>query len=309
MATNLTISSSSYAGELALPYISAAVLSGDTLANNYVTVKENVKYKIVLKTLASTGIVKAWGCDFDSSGAALTLAERVLTVTDLKVNIEVCKDQFAKDWEGLQTGRGFANDTIPSNFADFLIAHLSGKVAENIEYTLWQGNFESSSYTSFNGILKVLDTAKGGTPEVDYASAFTAGNIIASLQSLCDALPATLIGDSLVKLYINRKSAQFYKQALAALGYLQTFNGTANFPLTFNGYDIYVCPGIPDNVALLANPENLVFGTDLTSDFNECKVVDMSVTDGSDNVRMVMKFRAGTQVAIPSDAILGFMNP
>jgi len=52
MATNLTISSSSYAGELALPYISAAVLSGDTIANNYITVKENVKYKMVLKTLA-----------------------------------------------------------------------------------------------------------------------------------------------------------------------------------------------------------------------------------------------------------------
>ena len=73
MATNLTISSSSYAGELALPYISAAVLSGDTIANNYVTVKENVKYKMVLKTLASTGIVKAWGCDFDNADSTLTL--------------------------------------------------------------------------------------------------------------------------------------------------------------------------------------------------------------------------------------------
>jgi len=309
MATNLTISSSSYAGELALPYISAAVLSGDTIANNYVTVKENVKYKMVLKTLASTGIVKAWGCDFDNADSTLTLAERVLTVTDLKVNLEVCKDQFAKDWEAAQTGRGFANDSIPANFADFLIAHLSGKVAENIEYTLWQGNFESSSYTSFNGILKVLDTAKSGTPDVDFASAFTSGNVIASLETLMSALPAELIGDTTVKLYVNRKTAQLYRQALSALGYLQQFNAAANYPLMFDGYEIYVCPGIPDNVALFSKPENLFFGTDLVSDFNEVKVVDMSVTDGSDNVRMVMKFRAGTQVAIPTQAILGFMNP
>ena len=308
MASNLSISSS-YAGELALPYISAAVLSGDTIANNYVTVKENVKYKMVLKTLASTGIVKAWGCDFNNADATLTLAERVLQVTDLKVNVEVCKAQFASDWEAAQTGRGFINNVIPANFADFVIAHLSGKVAENIEYTLWQGNFEGSAYTSFNGILKVLDTAKSGTPDVDFANAFTAGNVVASLTTLANALPATLLGDTTVKLYINRKTAQLYRQALSALGYLQQFNAASNYPLMFDGYEIYVCPGIPDNVALFAKVDNLFFGTDLVSDFNEVKVVDMSVTDGSDNVRMVMKFRAGTQVAIPAEAILGFMNP
>jgi hypothetical protein len=308
MASNLSISSS-YAGELALPYISAAVLSGDTIANNYVTVKENVKFKMVLKTLASTGIVKAWGCDFNNADTTLTLAERVLQVTDLKVNVEVCKAQFASDWEAAQTGRGFINNVIPANFADFVIAHLSGKVAENIEYTLWQGNFEGSSFTSFNGILKVLDTAKGGTPDVDFANAFTAANIVSSLTTLANALPATLLGDTTVKLFINRKTAQLYRQALSALGYLQQFNAASNYPLMFDGYEIYVCPGIPDNVALFAKVDNLFFGTDLVSDFNEVKVVDMSVTDGSDNVRMVMKFRAGTQVAIPAEAILGFMNP
>ena len=53
MASTLTISSSSYAGELALPYIHAALLTGDTIANRYVTVKENVKFKAVLKKLSS----------------------------------------------------------------------------------------------------------------------------------------------------------------------------------------------------------------------------------------------------------------
>jgi hypothetical protein len=264
---------------------------------------------MVLKTLASTGIVKAWGCDFNNADTTLTLAERVLQVTDLKVNVEVCKAQFASDWEAAQTGRGFINNVIPANFADFVIAHLSGKVAENIEYTLWQGNFEGSSFTSFNGILKVLDTAKGGTPDVDFANAFTAANVVASLTTLANALPATLLGDTTVKLFINRKTAQLYRQALSALGYLQQFNAASNYPLMFDGYEIYVCPGIPDNVALFAKVDNLFFGTDLVSDFNEVKVVDMSVTDGSDNVRMVMKFRAGTQVAIPAEAILGFMNP
>lgn len=309
MATSLTISSSSYAGELALPYIAAAVLSGDTLANEYVTLHENVKYKAVLKTLSTTGIVKAWGCDFDNTGTELTLAERVLQVTDLKVNIEVCKDQFAKDWEAAQTGRGFANDVIPATFADFMLSHVSAKVAEAIEYNIWQGNFTPggapATYTAFTGILEVLDVAKGGTPDVNIGT-ISASTVVADIQSVEAALPATLIGDAAVKCYVNKKTAQFYRQALGTLGYLQQFNAAVAVPMTIDGYEMYVCPGIPDNVVVFAKKENLHFGTDLNSDFNEAKVVDMSETDGSDNVRVVMKFRAGTQVAFPTEAVLAY---
>jgi len=304
MATNLTITSS-YAGELSLPYIAAAVLSGDTIANNYVTVKENVKHKLVLKTLSTTGIVKAWGCDFDNTGADLDLTEAVLEVTDLKVNVEVCKDQFAKDWEALQTGRGFANDTIPASFADFIIGVLAAKVAENIEYTIWQGNFGASPFTAFDGLITVIDNAKGNTPDVNFPT-LSATNVIAQLQLLEAAIPSTLVGDANVKCYVNKQTAQYYRQAIGTLGYLQQYNAAVAIPLTIDGYEMYVCPGIPNGTALFAKKDNLFVGTDLVSDFNEVKVVDMSATDGSDNVRMVMKFRAGTQCAFPAETALGY---
>lgn len=51
MAKSLDINSSSYAGELALPYIAPAILSADTIANGYITVHENVKFKAVLKVI------------------------------------------------------------------------------------------------------------------------------------------------------------------------------------------------------------------------------------------------------------------
>jgi len=307
MADNLTITST-YAGELALPYIAAAVLSGDTIANNYITVKENVKYKAVLKILASTGLVKAATCDFDNSTSALTLEEKVLTVTDLMVNIQLCKAEFTKDWEASQTGRGFINDVVPANFSDFLISHLAAKVAQEIECNIWKGNWPSSGFTGFNGLQYLIDAGKGGTPDVDFAAPLDATNVIAKLQLCTDALPATLVGSPDLKIYVNRKTAQLYRQALATAGYLQTFQGTAQFPLTFNGYDVYVCPGISDSVVILATVANLNFGTDLTSDFNEVKVVDMSFTDASDNVRMAMRFRAGVQYAVLGDIVIGFDN-
>ena len=188
MASNLTISSSSYTGELALPYISAALLTGDTIANRYVTVKENVKFKAVLKKLASSGLVKAAGCNFDNSTSTLTLSEAVLQVTDLMTNIEVCKEQFASDWEAMQTGRGFINDVIPANFADFLLTYLAGKISEQIEFNLWVGNFSgsvggASGYTAFNGLLKVISDAKSGTPDYNISAALTAANIMTAVDA------------------------------------------------------------------------------------------------------------------------------
>ena len=48
MATTTSITTT-YAGEFAGKYISAALLSGNTLANELITVKPNVKFKEVMK--------------------------------------------------------------------------------------------------------------------------------------------------------------------------------------------------------------------------------------------------------------------
>ena len=77
---------STYAGELALPYLSAALKSGKTLANNYITIKENIPYKAVLKNVAQAGIIQNGACDWNEAGTTLT--ERVLTPEEFMVNVE-----------------------------------------------------------------------------------------------------------------------------------------------------------------------------------------------------------------------------
>lgn len=312
MASSLTISSSTYAGELALPYLHAALLTGDTIANRYVTVKENVKFKAVLKKLASANLVQAAGCNFSTGSSSLTLSEAVLQVTDLMTNIEVCKDQFASDWEAMQTGRGFINDVIPANFADFLLTYLAAKISEQIEFNLWVGNFSgsvggASGYTSFNGLLKQISDAKSGTPDYNIAAALTAGNIMTAIDATVAVIPSSIIGSPNTKCYMSRKTFQLYMQACMAAG-----TGGPTLPAgdaimkQVYGYEIYVCPGFSNDCLLFAQPENLFVGTDLVSDLNEVKVVDMSLTDASDNVRMAMRYRFGTQVGFAGDVAVAF---
>ncbi len=234
MADSLTINSSSYTGELALPYINAAILSGDTLAKGYVTLKEGVKYKAVLKKLSNAAsLVQSASCDFSQQGS-LNLDESVLTVTDLKVNLELCKKEFASDWEAAATGRGFINDVVPSNFADFLIGYAAGKVAETIEYTIWQGD-TSGTYASFDGFEKKINATAGTYYNATWsAGAMSATHVIANLNQLINNLPAALIGSPDTKLYMNRQTAQYYRQAITALGYMQMYQAGDEFNLQFN---------------------------------------------------------------------------
>ena len=53
-----------------------------------------------------------------------------------------------------------------------------------------------------------------------------------------------------------------------------------------------------------AEKSNLFFGTGLLNDTNEVKVIDMAEIDGSQNIRVVMRFTAGIQHAIGGDIVL-----
>ena len=66
MATNIT---SVYVGEEAAGFISASLLSGETLGKGNITVLPNVSYKVNLKSfdLSTSNVVDA-SCDFTAAG-------------------------------------------------------------------------------------------------------------------------------------------------------------------------------------------------------------------------------------------------
>jgi len=54
---------------------------------------------------------------------------------------------------------------------------------------------------------------------------------------------------------------------------------------------------------MAAQKSNLYFGTGLLSDHNEVKVIDMADIDGSQNVRIVMRYTAGVQYGISEEIV------
>ena len=127
MATTNSLTTT-YAGEFAGKYVSAALLSGKTLAEGNITVKPNVKFKEVMKKVATdANVIKDATCDFAATGT-VTLTERILQPEEFQVNLELCKKDFRSDWEAVQMGYS-AYDNLPPNFSDFIIGHAAGLVA------------------------------------------------------------------------------------------------------------------------------------------------------------------------------------
>jgi hypothetical protein len=303
---NPTITSSSYAGEFAGKYIAASLLTAKTLDDAAISILPNIKYKAAMKVGAFSNLVRSADCDFDSSTSGLTLTEKVLTPAELQVNLQICKKELHADWEAAQMGFS-AFDNLPPLFSDFVIARVAAEVASATETSIWSG---SSGEGNFDGFVTL---AGADSTVVDVSAAtVTSANVIAQLGAIVDAIPSGVYGADDLIIYVSQNIYRAYIRALGgfgasglgAAGYDNKGNNQSLDGLFFDGVKIYPSSGFADNRAIAARSSNLFFGTGLLNDRNEVKVIDMADIDGSQNVRVVMRYTAGCQIGVGADVVL-----
>ena len=307
MATTTSITTT-YAGEFAGKYISAALLSGETLSNGGVEIKPNVKFKEVIKKVSTDAILKDATCDFDPT-STITLTERILQPEEFQVNLQLCKKDFRSDWEAIEMGYS-TFDQLPPSFSDFLISHVAEKVAQKTEQNIWGG--VNANAGEFDGFTVLLAADGDVNDAVTTETAFTAANITTEIGKLVDAIPNSVLYQEDLHIYVPNNVYQLYLRALGgfqsggvgANGYDNKGNNQALSNLLFDGIKIFRAPGMPADHMVAAQKSNLFFGTGLLSDSQEVKVIDMSDVDGSQNVRVVMRATAGVQYGIGGDIAL-----
>jgi hypothetical protein len=308
MATTTSMTTT-YAGEFAGRYISAALLSGDTIAKGGIEVIPNVKYKQVLKRVALNDIVKDQTCDFTDT-STLTLNEAILQPEFLQVNLELCKTDFESDWEAIQMGYS-AFDTMPTNFVDYFIGYNAAKVSEWVESKIWTG--VTANAGEFNGFQTILAADTTVIDVTAVTGGITAANVITEMGRVLDASPNAVYGKDDLYLYVPTNVFKAYVRALGGFGASGLgSNGVDNKGTTwfagqdlfFDGVRLFHAPGMGSNKMVLAQKSNLYFGTGVLNDTNEVKILDMSDLDGSKNVRFVMRFTAGVQVGFGADVVL-----
>ena len=315
MAFNVT---SNFTGKAAGFYISAALQSVVSL--DYLTMIENIKLQSNIQRMSLTadgagnGPVTAATCGFVTAGD-LDLTEKVLTTANNQVNLELCKANLLSSWEALQMRAG-AGAPPPASFDDYVISYMGEIIASATETSIWAGVANAGGdFIGFTG-AGAAGWLRAGAPDPAIQAVLSGGGgvaptattILDDLQVAVDAIPAAVIGKDDLHIYINQQNWHMYIQAVSALTGFPYGNMSDDYYKQFNGIKIAVVNGLQNAAIVVAEKSNLFFGTDLLSDglgsSPRINLLDMSSLDGSDNMRMVCRYSAGTQTGVGSDCVL-----
>lgn len=286
-----------YVGEEAAGFISASLLSGETLGKGNITVLPNVSFKVNLKSFdLSTSTVADATCDFTDAGD-VTYVEKALAPEKFQLNKKLCKNDWLSTFAGASMRVG-VDGTLPANFQEYVISHAGALVGQEVEKSIWAGS------TATSGQFDGFQTQLAADTDVVAVTGTTlnAGNIIAQLGAVRDAIPSSVYGKEDLAIYMGTAAFRFYISAQAELGYLNQYHAGVT-ESNFEGIKLIWCPGMDANKMVAARKSNLFFATDLVSDMAEVKLIDQTAIDGSDNVHLVMKYNAGVGYATAGDIV------
>ena len=288
-----------YAGKAAAGFMSASLLSGETLAKGYLTVLPNVAFKVNLNNfnLAAAAVADAT-CDFTSAGD-VTYVEKALAPKRLQVNRALCKNDWLSTWAGANMRAGL-DGTLQSDFATYLISYAGSLVGQQVEKSIWQG--AAGTGGEFDGFQALL-TADGGADVAAVGGGITAANVIVEIGKVRDGIADAVYGQDDLCIFMGTAAFKFYISAQAALGYLNQYHAGVT-ESNFEGIPIKWAPGMSANVMIAGRKSNMFFATDLEGDMTEVKLLDQTMVDGSDNVNLVMKFNAGVGYSTRADIVL-----
>ena len=295
---------SNFAGKAAGFYISAALKQANSL--DYLTMIENIKYKSNIQRMAGSGVVADATCDFTDAGT-LALTEKVLEPKNLQINLDLCKSTLLDSWEALQMRAG-AGAPPPASFDDYVISYMGEIIAQATEESIWEGTAVAGKFNGFLGAATglLLPGVDATVVQSSASAAYTAGNIIANLQTLTSDMAANIsavLRKEDLHIYMSPKTYALYVSAVSTLGYVNAYNMNGDYAPVFEGYKIAVCNGMADNQVVAAEKSNMFFGTDLLSDSTRITLLDLADLNGSDNMRLVARYSAGVQTGVGADIV------
>ena len=309
----LVFTTNTYAGEGASEYISQALLGASTLDRDLVTILPNVKKRQVIRLIEQDVVIQAEKCNFNPLGNT-TFNERYLDPVGMQVNYELCIKDLRTSWEAAKLRAGRNNETIPDDLGTFLIEETIRKIKIAVDKLFWNGKAAGATTVGssevtfeaalvYSGLLTEL-AADAAVIDVDL-EAITAANVVTELSKIYEAiLESVRYSDELVML-VSPNVASAYRLAQATVSTGQGAYFTGSRDINFLGMNMEIVNHLPANTVLVYRRSNVYFGTDLLSDFNEVRTVDMRNTTADKKVRFSADFAFDGNYAYGGEIVYG----
>lgn len=301
--TGLVDNSVTYTGKDAEGFYSTALLTGNTI--DAIRNIPNVKSKIKLGSLNLGNILQPDSCSVDESGT-YTLGQKTLEVCDFAFNVPMCEKDFEGNYlsEGLKPGSN-VDQNFPATFVDYLFDLVAQVISKELEALIWSGDVAGSPASLCDGFIKKF-LADATVIDVATPTTLTAGNIVAELLTITQAIPLTLKnkGKEAVKMFMSIEAFDLYEDALIAANPALYAYDTTTIKKQFKGYEIIVSAGMPTNTIVVADPMNLWYGFDLMDDQKQIEFVKNPLAGQGKKSNIVGSLKWGVQFGVGAEIVL-----
>ena len=300
-----------YVKENELQLTSAAIFSAKTasLIEARGNVQVGIKSAETINVMTTDAVFQAGGsCGFNSSGTT-TITQRTFTVGKIKVQESICPKTFEAKYTQKALREGSSYDYMA--YAEEYSAQKVQRIGAALETAIWQGDTASgtANLARFDGLIKIIDgLGFGGAGDpIDGNPAdlttLTSANVISAVDSIFAVLPAALLDKDDVVIFCGNDTFREYVIALRTANLFHYPVDAANMELVIPGTAIKLIGvnGLNGTDKMFGlSMANLYLGTDM---LNEQDRFELFYAKEADEMRFVVEFKLGVQVAFPDEVV------
>jgi hypothetical protein len=300
-----------YVEQNELQLTSAAIFSAKTasLIEQFGNVQVGIKSAETINVMTTDAVFQAGGtCGFNSSGTT-TITQRTLTVGKIKIQESICPKVFEAKYTQKALREGSTYDYMA--YAQEYSAQKVERIGAALEVAIWRGDTDSgnANFNKFDGIIKFIDSlgfGGAGDPikgNVANQATLTTSNVIAAVDAVFTALPAALLDKQDVVIFCGNDTFREYVLALRTANLFHYPVDAANMELVIPGTNVKLIGvnGLNATESMFGiSMSNLYLGTDL---LNEQDRFELFYAKEADEMRFVVEFKMGVQVAFPDEVV------
>jgi hypothetical protein len=301
-----------------------AMLSSNMYANGGNTILTAVKGEIGVNRAISTNPERPFECNPTDDCGDLTVEAVSMRACKYKTKLHICKDTIESTLDQkppFVAAAGFNPPNGMTTITDLVESQVLRWINRNTDMYLWRSSTALSPSTCGETPLELCDgwirQMENDATVIDVPSpvVVTPSNILSELQRIYALIPPEIIGDPALKadlkIYAGVELLQILTIAYQNGNQLTTLFATVrvgNDAYTYNGIPIIFTHGLPVAAGvprIVCTPgKNLVILTDLQSDAESMRQIDLSLTSANDSILFVGSRKVGAGVIWGSQVVL-----
>lgn len=298
-----------YVNEESQDLLRKKVLTGTTL--DLIAIQEGVKHKEKVK-LFDVDVTWASGdtCGFTASGDA-KFTDREIEVANIKLEKKFCNLDLLEKWTQKALAAGAIAELEDFPYEQILMDTMLEKNAFELERAVWNSDAVSGTgnLQFFDGFEALFDDESANMIDINTggATTFTAANAFDTIFAAYEDMSADDTGEAVLQdgAVVMLTATQYNKVIKNILD-----DNLFHFdPATAASEGSFLLPGTDLRMVringrtdsdkfYIANPANMIFGTDLRGDTDQVK---MWYDENEEEIRLRIRFKAGTQIAFPEE--------